>query len=113
MEMYSVLGFPGAMGSMDATHVRLGKCPHSHIPSAKGKEGYPSLAWMAIVDHCKEIHYIGDYVFGATNDKTMCNEDPFLNEVEGGKYRNTTFNTIDENGELQRNIGAYFHKKFC
>ena len=39
MEMYSVLGFPGAMGSMDATHVRLGKCPHSHIPSAKGKEG--------------------------------------------------------------------------
>jgi hypothetical protein len=38
----------------------------------------------------------------------MCNEDPFLNEVEGGKYRSTAFHTIDENGELQRSVGAYF-----
>jgi hypothetical protein len=39
MEMYSVLGFPGALGSMDATHVRLGKCPNSHIPSCKRMVG--------------------------------------------------------------------------
>ena len=27
-ESYAEMGFPGACGSMDATHVRLAKCPH-------------------------------------------------------------------------------------
>jgi hypothetical protein len=108
MEMYSVLGFPGAVGSMDATHVRLGKCPNSYIPVCKGKEGYPSLAWMCVVDHSKEFRYVGEFVFGATPDKSMCNTDPFLNEVEGGKYRDTRFFTLDDQGKLQACRGGYF-----
>jgi len=88
------------LGSIDATHVRLGNC--------KGKEGYPTLAWMCVVDHSKEIRYVGEFVFGATPDKGIYNSDPFLNDVEGGKYRDTRFFTLDEDGHLQPCRGGYF-----
>jgi hypothetical protein len=50
-DMYAAIGFPGGLGSMDATHGELGKCPDWLLHLCKGKEGYPTLGWMAIVDH--------------------------------------------------------------
>ena len=46
MEMYAMLGFPGAIGSMDATHIRLGKCP-AHILSVYW-QGTLSNYWLYV-----------------------------------------------------------------
>jgi len=107
MEMYSLLGFPGCIGSMDATHVRLGKCPFSLINVCKGKEGYPSLAWMVIVDHARMALYVSDAYLGATNDKTMCNVDPFLRDIQRGLFSEVEFFVVDDNGLRQRCKGAW------
>ena len=50
---YSKMGLPLACGSMDATHVRLGKCPESEKTLCTGKEKYPSLAFQCIVGNNK------------------------------------------------------------
>jgi hypothetical protein len=41
LETYRKLGFPGALGSMDATHVKWDMCPIQYTKLCKGKE--PSL----------------------------------------------------------------------
>jgi hypothetical protein len=46
MNVYSNLGFPGAFGSMDATHVRLWKCPEFAKNLCEGKEGY--YTWLDV-----------------------------------------------------------------
>ena len=107
MSVYSNLGFPGAVGSMDATHVRLWKCPDMFQNRCEGKEGYPTLGWMCVVDHFKFIQYVSDAYFGAANDKQMCNVDPFCMAIQGGSLRNVPFNIINERGERQRCKGAY------
>ena len=66
---------------------------------------------MCVVDHSKEFHYVGEFVFGATPDKSMCNTDPFLNEVEGGKYRDTRFFTLDEEREVATVSWWLFHHR--
>jgi len=55
-ELYALMGAPGNIGSMDATHSpRLNKCPKELKHLCTGKEGYPTLAWMCVVDHFRYI----------------------------------------------------------
>ena len=51
MEVHRQLGFPGACGFMVGTHVRWFGCPKFLTNSCKGKESYPSLGSMVVVDH--------------------------------------------------------------
>lgn len=69
--VYKRLGFPGAIGSVDCVHVRWDKCPFSLRSSCKGKEGYPSLAYEAVVDHHRRIHSVTKSHYGARNDKCI------------------------------------------
>ena len=69
--IYRRLGFPGAVGSIDCVHVRWDKCPFSLRSSCKGKEGYPSLAYEAVVDHHRRILSVTKSHYGARNDKTI------------------------------------------
>lgn len=81
MGVYEKLGIPGAMGSIDATHVKWDKCPDTWRPFCKGKEGYPTLAFMVCVDHSRTIQHCSRYFFGACNDKQILANDtlrPFL-----------------------------------
>ena len=55
MIVYQMLGFPGCMGSANATHAR---CPVSLVSQAKGKEGFPTLAFFTIVDHHKYFNTV-------------------------------------------------------
>ena len=69
--IYRRLGFPGAVGSIDCVHVRWDKCPFALRSSCKGKEGYPSLAYEAVVDHHRRILSVTKSHYGARNDKTI------------------------------------------
>jgi hypothetical protein len=50
---------------------------------------------------------VSDAFLGASNDKQMCNVDPFCMSIQGGSMRNVSFNVINDEGERQRCKGAY------
>jgi hypothetical protein len=56
MRVYEQLGLPGACGSMDVTHITLGKCPREHTVICTGKEDEPTVAFNTVVDHFRFIH---------------------------------------------------------
>ncbi len=60
-ETYGKLGLPGALGSMDCTHVQWLKCPIRYTSKCKGgKDKYPTLSFLMIVDHSRRIQYISN-----------------------------------------------------
>lgn len=72
--IYRRLGFPGAIGSVGCVHVKWDKCPFSLRASCTGKEGYPTLAYEAVVDH-RRIHSVTKSHYGARNDMTIVKYD--------------------------------------
>ena len=64
MQTYAELGLPGAVGSMDCTHVEWMMCPKGERFGAKGKEGYPTLAFQVVVDHNKRVLSCSQYFLG-------------------------------------------------
>jgi hypothetical protein len=46
---YEHHGVPGCIGSIDAVHIAWDMCPADLLSDCKGKEGYPTLAFQAIV----------------------------------------------------------------
>ncbi|CAN0506339.1 unnamed protein product, partial [Scytosiphon promiscuus] len=51
MQEYHQLGFSGAVGSTDVTHVKWGMCSYNLGRSYTGKEGFPTIAYQATVGH--------------------------------------------------------------
>ena len=76
--IYRRLGFPGAIGSVDCVHVRWDKCPFSLRSTCTGKEGYPTLAYEAVVDHHKRIRSVTKSHYGSRNDKTIVKYDEYV-----------------------------------
>ena len=74
MDAYEAVGIPGAMGSMNATHVGWDKCPTFYTHLCKGKEKYPTVAFDCGVDHFRFLQYVSDAYFGATNDIQICQD---------------------------------------
>ena len=66
MAVYEQLGLPGAVGSMDCTHLHWNKCPTWLHSLCKGKEGYPSLAFNCVVDHFRLIHHVSEVFVGTS-----------------------------------------------
>ena len=48
MNVYYKMGFPGAVGSVDATHIRWHMCPVEFVHAATGKEKHPSVAFQVL-----------------------------------------------------------------
>ena len=99
--MYRLLGFPGAIGSMDCTHVHWGRCPPNLKWQCIGKEGYPTIAFQCVVDRTRRILHVGDAFFGGTKDKsaqytckhsydsnsnTLCNLSVIITQVTAMTY---------------------------
>jgi Plant transposon protein len=51
LDIYTRLGFPGCIGSMDCTHIKWLTCPSALSNRCTGKEGYPTLGFQVLVDH--------------------------------------------------------------
>ncbi len=55
---YKAVGLPGCVGSMDVVHVKWAHCPAGDYNHAKGKEGYPTLAFQCITDYnCRILSF--------------------------------------------------------
>jgi len=71
MKHYHMLGFSGAIGSTDVTHVKWDCCPYSQQRSYTGKEGYPTIAYQATVDFTGRVLGTTTGFPGSFNDKTI------------------------------------------
>jgi hypothetical protein len=98
MECYRILGMPGAVGSVDCTHVRLARCPDPLHWLCKGKESYPSLSFLVVTDHFRRVLYVGNGCYGASSDKTISRNDKLISDFKNGKYGLVEYVLYDENG---------------
>ena len=83
---YSALGLPGCIGSMDVVHVAWCMCPAWLMNLAKGKEGYPSIAYNVICDHEGRAMAVMAGAYGATSDKTIVRFDDFVDDVRSEAF---------------------------
>ena len=78
---YKGVGLPGCCGSMDVVHVKWSCCPTGDHNRAKGKGGYPSLAFQCITDFNRRILAVYGPQFGTRNDKEIVKDDPNVHFV--------------------------------
>ena len=58
LNVYSRLGFPGAAGSMDCTHIYWLACPSELTQLCVGKDPHPTLSFQVLVDHGRKVHHV-------------------------------------------------------
>ena len=75
LSVYGRLGFPGAVGSMDCTHIRWAACPAELTRACTGKELCPTLSFQVMVDHARRINHVSNSFFGTSNDINVCQYD--------------------------------------
>eukprot|EP00041_Stephanoeca_diplocostata_P018793 m.397151 g.397151 ORF g.397151 m.397151 type:complete len:389 (-) comp21124_c0_seq2:370-1536(-) len=108
MGVYNLLGLPGAIGSLDATHIPWERCPESLQSWYTGKEGFKTIAYNCTVGHNTEIFHIASGQPGARNDKTIVHSDKFVLDIRDKRlYGDVEWQRFDENGNLATEVGAY------
>ena len=104
---YEKLGLPLCCGSMDVTHVRLGKCREGLKILTTGKEGFPTIAFQCVVGPNRECYYISQYFLGSYNDKTITYNCKLCQKIERGMLKNVEGILIDEHGIPTKCKGGY------
>ena len=104
---YEESGLPGCCGSMDVVHVKWSSCPTGDHNRAKGKGGYPSLAFQCITDFNRRILAVYGPQFGTRNDKEIVKDDPNVHFVRSGWYKDILWNYYTAEGRVEQDRGAY------
>jgi hypothetical protein len=96
---YNAVGLPGCIGSMDVVHVKWANCSTGDYNHAKGKEGFPGLAFECITDYnCRVLGVYGS-LFGSRNDKDIVKTDVNINAMRSNRlFRDAQFRYYDEAG---------------
>eukprot|EP00965_Chrysotila_dentata_P191562 6174604-Pleurochrysis_carterae.AAC.1 len=113
--IYSRLGFPGTICSIDGVHVPWHCCPATRSNLHVGKEGYPTRAFNVAVGPTRRIFHVGPSHPGARNDKTMSKYDWYMQQLRSGLYSQHAFNCFDKNGHLieQKGLHAITDAGYC
>ena len=104
---YDEVGLPGCCGSMDVVHVKWSSCPTGDHNRAKGKAGYPTLAFQCITDFNRRVIGIYGPQFGTRNDKEIVKVDPNVYRIRHGWYKDVSWNYYTYNGRVAKERGAY------
>ena len=108
MSPYKAVGLPGAIGSVDVTHVKLGRAPSQMKFELTGKEGYASYGYQAIVSHDGLLLAACGGFHGATNDKTIVRMDPAMLAIRDRElYKSLPYRLRNLQGEEYDERGAY------
>ncbi|XRB12943.1 hypothetical protein RI054_05g27790 [Pseudoscourfieldia marina] len=103
-EVYSRLGFPGAMGCMDVIHVAWNNRPKTWlIARLHRKEGFPTIALNVVSWPRRSCTFIGDAP-GARNDKAICKICPSVASLRQDK---TLQWQLETPGGVLQMTGAY------
>ena len=110
MDIYAKLGFPGCIGSIDATHLKWSMFPKSLSNICGGKESFPAIAYQVVVDHSRRVLHITQGMYGSLNDITITKYDAFCMDVKQEKrFKAVEFSIMDENENPRICKGVYFY----
>jgi hypothetical protein len=107
---YRIAGFPGCIGSTDATHIPLEKVSFKIRQSHLGfKMAATTRTYNLTVNHKRQILYTTTGHPGRWNDKTLARFDHFLDELRKGSFdEKITFDLLDKSGTKTIGMkGAY------
>jgi hypothetical protein len=109
MEDYKKLGFPGAAGSVDCTHIWWGNCPARLANLYTGKEKVPTIAYEVTVDHTGRCLHVTQGHPGTRSDKTIVKTDEFLQAMKSHAvlWDDVTFELYKSDGTITVVKGAY------
>lgn len=107
MDVYKILGFNGCFGSMDCTHLRWNKCPAEWQNYCIGKEGFPTLSFLVVVDHNRRAMIVSRSFFGAANDKLVVKACDETKAIIEGSMEHILFHLYDTEGNLVTVQGGY------
>ncbi len=85
---YNDVGLPGCCGSMDVVHVKWSSCLTGDHNCAKGKAGYPTLAFQYITDFNRRVVGIYGPHFGTRYDKEIVKVDTKVHCIQTGWFKN-------------------------
>ena len=108
LETYRLLGFPGCLGSIDATHIFWEKCPHELHFRCTGKEGEPSLVFQCAVSHNRFVYHISKGFVGSYCDITTIKHDQELLHALMEQYKDVEYIVYDSQGTARRMKGLWF-----
>jgi hypothetical protein len=107
MEVYKIMGFNGCFGSIDCTHIHWNKCKKQWQNFCIGKEGYPTLSFLVVVDHNRRAMVVSDAFFGACNDKMIVKNVEETKALMSGSMEHIPYLLYDAQGQLIKVQGAY------
>eukprot|EP00965_Chrysotila_dentata_P077109 2545892-Pleurochrysis_carterae.AAC.2 len=105
--VYNLLGFPGAVCSIDGVHVDWHTCPalQTYLHTGKGKK--PTRAFNISVVPTRRILHVTPSHPGARNDKTIAKYDSFMQSMHSGVYKEWKFELCDAAGHKVVRRGLY------
>lgn len=105
---FAKMGYPGAITTIDATHVEWLQCPAMHAWRCTGKDGYPTRSYNCAIGPNKEFHHVHRSHPGAQNDKTIARFDPFMQGFYTGRlYGQRVFRLRTVGGGVATWSGLY------
>ena len=110
MAKYANLGFPGACGSMDATHFRANKIPSNRRHQAKKAQAtYPTYVANFVFDPNGLVLSMSPVYYGATNDIILADAQDYVKELGTNPlFVSAQYAIKDLDGNEIRETVAYF-----
>ena len=106
---YAELGLAGGIGSIDATHVGWDRAGSTEKFLFVGKEGFPTLAYQAVVDHLGIIMSWTASFIGSANDMTISMFDASLHRLRTDQlFTEHEYTLYNVHGQPFRMKGVYF-----
>lgn len=107
-EVYRKCGYPGAVGSVDCTHIKWEACPHSEQRIHSGKEGFATLVVEATCDHSGRIIAATKSYPGAENDTTVVQRDKSVWRIQNEEpWKSYKYKLYNEDGTETEHEGAW------
>jgi Plant transposon protein len=99
-EIMAAAGFHGCVGSTDATHVTMMRCPVSRANEHRGpKESLPARTYNLTVNHRRQILNTTKGHPCRWNDKTLSHYDEFIKFIKDGKILDDNHFSLFERDE--------------
>ena len=106
--IHAAAGFPGCVGSMDATDIRLWSPSYAARNVLVGKSGYQAVSFNIIVDAACRILYSSGAFPGGINDKTKVKDCRVITELRDGKaFVDLEWDLFDADGNVTKCKGAW------
>eukprot|EP00965_Chrysotila_dentata_P034360 1143743-Pleurochrysis_carterae.AAC.1 len=82
-----MLGFPGAVCSIDGVHIAWHRCPATHSALCAGKEKVPTRVFNVAVGSTRRIFHVTLSSPGTRNDKALAKYGTYMQAMHNGLYK--------------------------